>query len=365
MKINNSKYYFTILIVILFNVGLSSCAGEDNPTPSGNQDIIPTNLVINITIEGQDSNNPNGDGLGKINVTSSATNASNYKIEFGDGNVVENTSGNASHTYTQEGTNSYTLKVFATSSTGHSIGDFKTFNVLVNPGGMSLVWSEDFNTDGAPDSSKWGYDIGRGSNGWGNGESQYYTNRAENVKVENGFLKITAKKEIFSGAQYTSARIKTQNKFDFKYGVVEVRAKLPQGGGTWPAIWMLGTNFSTVGWPNCGEIDIMEHVGNSQNNIHGTLHYPGNSGGNGNGNSISVSNVSTQFHIYKLEWNATHLKFFVDDVEFHSVSNSSNIPFNHEFFFIINVAMGGNFGGNIDAGFTQSTLEVDYIKVYQ
>ncbi|MDG2195129.1 MAG: glycoside hydrolase family 16 protein [Polaribacter sp.] len=349
---------------VLFCLMMISCSKSD-PLVLGEESVIPSNLLITIEIVGADINNPNGNGSGKINISASATNAIAYKIKLGDGNEVENSTGTRSHTYIENGLASYVIEVFAISSTKNSIGGFKKINVFVDKGGLALVWSDEFNIDGAPDTSKWSYDIGRGSNGWGNAEHQYYTNRSENVKVENGVLKITAKKENYQGAQYTSSRLKSEGKFEFKYGRVEVRAKLPEGGGTWPAIWMLGANISSVGWPNCGEIDIMEHVGNNQNTIHGTLHYPGNSGGNGNGNTISVTNVSTTFHVYEIEWTSTEIKFFVDGTLFHSFTNTANVPFNHNFFFILNVAMGGNFGGDIDANFTQSTMEVDYIKVYQ
>ena len=226
----------------------------------------------------------------------------------------------------------------------------------------NLVWSDEFDVDGAPDATKWGYDLGAG--GWGNQEAQNYTNSAANSVVSNGNLVITA---INSGGNYTSARLKSENKFEFTYGKVEVRAKLPSGGGTWPAIWMLGANYDQAGftWPACGEIDIMEHKGNVPNVIHGTLHYPGNSGGNGNGNTTTITGASTDFHIYKTIWSPTSIQIFVDDVLFHSVPNSNAIPFNHDFFLILNVAMGGTFGGAIDPGFTQSSMEVDYVRVYQ
>lgn len=227
----------------------------------------------------------------------------------------------------------------------------------------NLVWSDEFNTDGAPDSSKWGYDLGAG--GWGNGEAQYYTNSANNVIVQGGNLKITAKAETFSGSNYTSARLKSENKFEFTYGKVEVRAKLPSGGGTWPAIWMLGQNYATNTWPACGEIDIMEHKGNEQNKIYGTLHYPGNSGGNGNGNSTTIANASTEFHVYKTVWTASSVKLYVDDVLFHTVINNGTLPFNADFFLILNVAMGGTFGGAISPAFLQSSMEIDYVRVYQ
>lgn len=227
----------------------------------------------------------------------------------------------------------------------------------------NLVFSDEFNTDGAPDSSKWGYDIGAG--GWGNAEAQYYTNNSSNVIVQGGNLKITAKAENLSGSSYTSARLKSENKFEFTYGKVEVRAKLPSGGGTWPAIWMLGQNYATNTWPSCGEIDIMEHKGNIPNKIYGTLHYPGNSGGNGNGNSTTISGASSQFHVYKAIWSPNSVKLYVDDVLFHTVINNGTLPFNADFFLILNVAMGGTFGGAIDPSFIQSSMEIDYVRVYQ
>jgi beta-glucanase (GH16 family) len=232
-----------------------------------------------------------------------------------------------------------------------------------------LVWEEDFNYTGAPCDDNWSYDFGDGCAinlcGWGNNESQYYTNRSENIKVEDGVLKITAIKEDFSGSAYTSARIKSMNKFEFTYGRVEIRAKLAQGAGTWPAIWMLGDTSNAPSWPAIGEIDIVEHVGNNQNTIFSSLHYPGNSGGNANTNSTVVSNVSNEFKIYELSWTPTEISFKADGVTFHTISNNSSLPFDHEFYFILNIAMGGNFGGNIDPNFTQSTMEIDYIRVYQ
>ncbi|AWG23397.1 laminarinase [Flavobacterium faecale] len=223
-----------------------------------------------------------------------------------------------------------------------------------------LVWSDEFNTDGTPDATKWTYDLGAG--GWGNSELQTYTNNTENVAVSAGTLKITAKK---SGSSYTSARLKSEGKFKFTYGKVEVRAKLPVGGGTWPAIWMLGSDYATNTWPGCGEIDIMEAIGNEPNVIHGTLHYPGNSGGNGNTGKTTITNASTEFHVYKTVWSAASVKIYVDDVLFHTVANTSSLPFNKDFFMILNVAMGGTFGGSVDPTFAQSAMEIDYVRVYQ
>ena len=228
----------------------------------------------------------------------------------------------------------------------------------------NLVFSDEFDIAGAPDPTKWGYDLGSGS-GWGNGEAQFYTNSSENVTVTGGKLIITAKTQSQGGSSYTSARIKSENKFEFTYGKIEFKAKMPIGGGTWPALWSLGQNYATNTWPACGEIDVMEHRGNTPNIIHGTLHYPGVSPGQGNTNSITIANASTEFHIYKAIWSPTSIKFYVDNVLFHSVANSLTLPFNSDFFLIMNVAMGGTFGGAIDPAFTQSSMEVDYVRVYQ
>lgn len=183
--------------------------------------------------------------------------------------------------------------------------------------------------------------------------------------MSDGTLKITAKAQSVGGSNYTSARLKSENKFEFTYGKVECRAKLPVGAGTWPAIWLLGQNYATNIWPACGEIDIMEHRGYDPNRIHGSLHFPGNFGGNANTNTTVISNVSSQFHVYKVLWTPASIKFYVDNTLFHSFANSGSVPFNSDFFLILNVAMGGTFGGPIDPNFTESSMEIDYIRVYQ
>jgi hypothetical protein len=223
-----------------------------------------------------------------------------------------------------------------------------------------LVWEDDFNTDGAPNAANWTYDLGAG--GWGNGELQTYTNNAENVIVEGGSLKINAK---VNGAGYTSARLKTQGLYNFTYGRVEVRAKLPAALGTWPAIWMLGSNFSTVGWPEAGEIDIMEQKGQDKNTVLSTLHYPGNSAGNGPTQSTTLATSTTEFHNYTVEWTDTKIEFFIDDASYHVFNNDATTPFNADFFLILNVAMGGDLGGTVDPAFTEDTMEIDYVKVFQ
>lgn len=224
----------------------------------------------------------------------------------------------------------------------------------------NLVFSDEFSTDGAPDATKWSYDLGAG--GWGNGELQNYTNSPNNAVVQGGNLVITA---IKNGSAYTSARLKSENKYEFKYGKVEFNAKLPAGSGTWPALWMLGQNWATNVWPACGEIDIMEQKGYLPNIIYGTVHYTGHSGGGGISSQTSASSTATTFHKYKVIWSPQSIRFFVDNVLFHSVINTNSLPFNSDFFLIMNVAMGGTFGGSVDPAFTQSSMLVDYIRVYQ
>jgi beta-glucanase (GH16 family) len=230
--------------------------------------------------------------------------------------------------------------------------------------GMTLVWSDEFNYKGLPDSSKWNYDSG--DNGWGNNELQYYTEKdSSTAMVDNGHLKITVIKHPGQTRAYTSARLLTKNKAGFKYGRIEARAKLPASVGSWPAIWMLGSNIDEADWPGAGEIDIMEHRGMELNKIFGTLHYPGHSGGDANGKTINIPTATTAFHIYAVEWTATDLKFFVDDVLYHAVENNDSMPFHQPFFILLNIAIGGNFGGKVDPLFSHDSMEIDYVRVFQ
>ncbi len=227
-----------------------------------------------------------------------------------------------------------------------------------------LVWSDEFNGTGSPNSSNWAYDLGAG--GWGNQEIQTYTNSTTNVRQENGNLVIDA---IKSGGSWTSARVKTQNKKTFKYGKIIFRAKLPTGVGTWPAMWMLGENISSVGWPACGEIDVMEHVGKNQNVIQSALHTPSDFGDTQNKGSKTISTASTEFHEYAVSWNADRMIFYVDDVAFYTYNPSSktaaNWPFDANQFIIMNIAMGGTFGGPVDPALTSARMEIDYVRVYE
>ena len=357
---NNFNKSKLMLSVFLSAFMFFSCSGDSTGTTGGEAVVKPSNLVVVATPAGVTTQNPNGDGSGTVSFTFSATNATSYKIALGDGETKETTTGSLTYTYNASGTNSYTVYVSAYNGS-QFISSSVALTLYVAP---KAIWADEFNIDGAPDATKWAYDLGTGDWGWGNNEAQYYTNRADNVKVLNGKLIITPIKESYQGSNYTSARIKTQGKFSFKYGKVEIKAKLPVGGGTWPALWMLGNNITTASWPACGEIDIMEHVGNTQNKIYGTLHYPNFSGGNAVSKTIDITNASTEFHIYSLDWRADAIRFYVDGTLFHTFTNTSSLPFNQNFFLIINCAMGGNFGGAINPNFTSSTFEVDYIRVF-
>lgn len=229
-----------------------------------------------------------------------------------------------------------------------------------------LVWSDDFTKNGAPDSTFWTYDIGTGSNGWGNNEIQSYTRDPKNVRVENDLLIIDAIKE---NDQWTSARLKTQGRNEWQYGKIEFRAKLPQGVGTWPALWMLGNDIPTVGWPACGEIDIMEHVGRNPGVVQSALHNSSSYGDTFNKGETSVPDFHSAFHIYQLIWDQHKMDFLVDDKLFYTYApqekTDATWPYNKPYFIIMNIAIGGGFGGQVDPQLKHARMEIDYVKVYQ
>lgn len=224
-----------------------------------------------------------------------------------------------------------------------------------------MVWSDEFNGSSV-NTSNWNFETGAG--GWGNNEQQYY--RSQNATVSNGNLVITAKRENFGGASYTSARMTTQNKRTFTYGKMEARIRLPLGQGLWPAFWMLGSNISSVGWPRCGEIDIMEHI-NTSNTIYGTIHWDANGYANYGGNT---NTTPASYHVYSVEWNSSSIKWFVDGVKYHEANILNNInsteEFHRPFFFILNLAVGGNWPGQtIDNSKLPASMYVDYVRVYR
>ena len=326
----------------------ASCSKKD----SGSASAPPSNLTINAVVS--------TDSSGNVNFTATATNAVSYNFDFGDNIKQADNSGTLVHKYPFSG--SYSVTVTAMGSGGQAVSKTINVNVAVV---IKLVWSDEFDKPGSPDPANWGYDLGTGNGGWGNNELENYTSRQANAIVSNGNLTIFAIKESYNGSAYTSARMLTNNLYSFQYGKIEVRAKLPASTGTWPAIWMLGNNIATAGWPACGEIDIMEQSGTSKTLIYGTMHYPTEVGQYGDGSTTTIPDASTAFHIYSALWTPLYIKLAVDGVDYYSLSNYGGLPFNQKFFVILNVAMGGNFGGAVDPSFTTDSMVVDYVRIYQ
>ena len=234
-----------------------------------------------------------------------------------------------------------------------------------------LVWSDEFNYKGLPDSGKWGYDVG--GDGWGNHELQYYTSKKlSNARVENGYLVIEAKKEPIGKNAYSSARLVTRGKYDFTYGHIDVRARLPRGVGTWPAIWMLGS-ATPLKWPDDGEIDIMEHVGYNQGVIHASAHTRKyfHSIGTQKTATASLPDCSEAFHVYSLEWDTESITMLIDNKPYFNFKNEHSgkeaWPFDKPFHLLLNIAVGGDWGGQkgVDERIFPQKMEIDYVRVYQ
>ena len=254
---------------------------------------------------------------------------------------------------------------------GWEIPDFTGYQSATSYEGYSQVWSDEF--DGSEvDENNWGYDIG--GSGWGNNELEFYTNR--NAYLTDGNLVIRANKENYGGREYTSSRLKTQSKQTVNYGRIDIRAVMPQGQGIWPALWMLGSNFPTVGWPHSGEIDIMEMIGGNgrENTVHGTAHWYNQSSNQnasygGNYGLPSGETLSTNFHVFSIDWDSTSITWYLDNVQYHTMAindSSSLAAFRKDFFFIFNIAVGGNWPQYPDAStvFPQRMV-VDYVRVFQ
>jgi beta-glucanase (GH16 family) len=258
---------------------------------------------------------------------------------------------------------------------------FISFLLFVNltSAGWKLVWQDEFDgpNGSTVDATKWVLEAG--GSGWGNKELEYYTTRPANAYIENGLLVIKAQRETYTGPDnltrdYTSARLKTKGKFSLTYGRIESRLKIPFGQGIWPAFWMLGTDIDKVGWPSCGEIDIMENIGREPSKVHGTIHGPGYSGGSGLEASYALPDgrrFADDFHVFSVEWEPNVIRFYVDR-RLYKTRTPADLPantrwvFDHPFFILLNVAVGGSWPGNPDAStvFPQ-TMKVDYVRVYQ
>ncbi len=238
--------------------------------------------------------------------------------------------------------------------------------------GEQLVWSDEFNYEGLPDSTKWSFNTG--GHGWGNNERQFYTDkRKDNVQVQDGKLIIRAIKEEYKNSKFTSARLTTRNKGDWKYGRVEVKAKLPKGRGIWPAIWMMPSRSEYGSWPKSGEIDIMENVGYLPDSVYATVHTDSYNHviGTQRTRGLLITDLSTAFHVYTLQWKENKISIAIDGEVYFNFDNnktgSAAWPFDKEFFLILNIAVGGNWGGKkgVDESIFPQAMEIDYVRVYQ
>jgi beta-glucanase (GH16 family) len=358
--------------LVLFLQGLIACDRE-NIQDTAN----PANLTFEILIP---------DNTGLVLIQATARNAVEYQLRIGSSEQPEqvNTTGIFEHTFIQPGI--YQVEVRAYGTSGRYLRETRSViidlgnNVPLDNGystplsypGYQLVWYDEF--DGTMvNSENWVFETGTGCPnlcGWGNNELQYY--RQENARVEGGVLTIEAKKETYSGRNYTSARMKTQNKRSFKYGRIDIRALLPKGQGIWPALWMLGNDITSVGWPRCGEIDIMEMIGGGagrDNRVHGTVHWDLNGHVNAGGSYTKSSGIfADEYHVFTLIWDETTMKWFVNDNQFYVIDITPDhmTEFHQNFFFIFNIAVGGNWPGSPDETtvFPQQ-MKVDYIRVFQ
>ncbi|MCR6655836.1 MAG: glycoside hydrolase family 16 protein [Opitutus sp.] len=241
------------------------------------------------------------------------------------------------------------------------------------PSGWKLVWSDEFDYQGEPDPKRWTYDIGGG--GWGNNELQFYTDRRENSRVENGLLIIEARREKYQEREYTSARLVTKGRGDWTYGRFEIRARLPHGLGTWPAVWMLPTvwDLGDGSWPDNGEIDIMEHVGYDEGVVHASTHTHAHQWriNTQRTATISAPDVTREFHVYTLEWDEAEIRVYLDDEHYFTSRKDGgdwkSWPFFRDFHLLLNIAVGGDWGGQqgVDPSIFPQRMEVDYVRVYQ
>lgn len=369
------------ILLVLIGIGalLVACKEDEGSPPL----TTPTDLTVAVK---QAEDKP-----AEVTVEFSAKNVNFYKVYFGDKqdeSPITTQEKSVKYTYSASGT--YIIKVQAHATDAAYVEKTQEVVIQLDEGngevsddgyttpesyeGMTLVWQDEFEGD-ALNTANWTYEIGTGEWGWGNNELQYY--REENTAVKDGYLIITAKKEDFSGSKYTSSRIITKGKQSFQYGRIDMRAKLPQGQGIWPALWMLGDNFDTEGWPKSGEIDMMEMVGGGEKDsqVHGTLHWDNNgshaSYGSGNANgpyTLANGKFADEFHVFTIIWDENAIKWYVDDNKFFEVDISPEglSEFHQKFFFIFNVAVGGQWPGspNESTTFPQQMI-VDYVRVFQ
>ena len=369
-------------LYLLPSIAFIVCSCKEEPVEQ--KTLMPAALTTIVSVSTETE--------GLVNVSADAVHANYYTIAFyteSDSVIIETKDGTAEYQYTQTGsykivsrahatadkfimkTDSVEVRVKSSEGPKQGIPDINSgYSTPLSYDGYNLVWHDEF--DGTSlNTSDWTYETG--GHGWGNQELQYY--RQENTEVKDGLVIITAKKESFGGRQYTSSRLKTQGKQSFTYGRMDIRAALPFGKGIWPAIWMLGESFTSVSWPACGEIDIMEMVGGnsgqySNSKVYGTVHWEhnGDHADYGGSNRLSEGYFSDAFHVFSIEWDENEIRWYRDNMKFHTmdITGAQLSEFHEDFFFILNVAVGGQWPGspNSETVFPQQ-MAVDYVRVFQ
>ncbi len=359
---------------VIFVAFLIGCGGETDQPNTGD----PSNLTVEITIATDDS--------GEVNFRANADNAVLYEFELGTSDNDTGSSSNGDFDFVYENTGMYTVEIKAYGNSGRFIKVERIVNVIsgdpdtsgegyVTPityEGWNLIWNDEF--DGSVlNQDIWSYQNGNGCPdlcGWGNNELEYY--RSQNSWVNNGLLTIEAREESFDINDYTSGKLITQGKKAFTYGRVDVRAKLPRGKGLWPAIWMLGTNITSVSWPACGEIDIMEMVGGNggEKTSYGTAHWRNtdNQHASAGDNTSVIDGLDQKFHVYSIIWNEQHIQWLLNDAPFYTlnITGAEMSAFHNPFYMILNVAVGGNWPGSPNSATEFPTqMQVDYVRVFQ
>ena len=364
---------YRIFILVFTFLVLCAC-DDDEMTNTGD----PSNLVVEVEVADDES--------GWVYIQAHADNAVEFELRVGsDDEAVEtNTTGTFEYQFTDSGVYELDLRAFGSSGrflrqvipVTISFGEEEVtpdmgYVTPLSYDGWELVWHDEFDGN-TINSDNWVFETGDGCPdlcGWGNNELQFY--RPQNAWVHDGILTIEARRESVGNRDYTSARMKTQGKQSFQYGRIDIRALLPRGQGLWPALWMLGNNITSIGWPKCGEIDIMEMVGGSgrENTVHGTLHWDLNGHFHlGGAYTLSSGTFYEEYHVFSIIWDEQMIRWFVNDNPFYQIDITPDhmTEFHQEFFFIFNVAVGGNWPGNPDGTtlFPQQ-MRVDYVRVFQ
>lgn len=364
----------SLAVLLLLMIFMAASCTDDPVQEQG----MPANLVVQVDLSGQDE--------GLVVIEARADNAVEYQMWLGSSEqpLYTNTNGIFEHTFLQTGV--YQVEIRAYGESGRYLKEIVSLTIQLDNQpppledgystplmyeGYDLVWHDEFDGN-TINATNWVFETGTGCPnlcGWGNNELQYY--RKENAWVEEGTLTIEARQEQYGGSNYTSSRIKTQRQRSFQYGRIDIRALLPEGQGIWPALWMLGSNITSVGWPRCGEIDIMEMIGGQgrDNKVHGTLHWDTNGHASAGGSyTLAEGTFGDEYHVFTIIWDESTIQWFVNDTRFHviDITPGHMTEFHDDFFFIFNIAVGGNWPGNPDSTtrFPQQ-MKVDYVRVFQ